>query len=312
MAERQLTFRENEVVQILNKVYLNFREGQFKEAAERLERALAVDFESVDIANALKCANFWLEREQRRAALKGDYERGEYCLAQWRVFTGFISRLEGLSERCLFTIKYYVFGCALEHYQAVAAASDPTDAEILFRLGRCHKCRGNYESAINYLEQASQQKRDAAGILAELADAYSLVNESRLAKVFFREAFFLDPEAIELPFLESPIIQRLVARLRARVPEAELSDWLPVYGSIYGLFNVKRELRPLELGRLKQAIYQLEKDVEGKPRLVPRLINHYFWLIDHCQSSGEDRQRIDEILAKLKALDPEVFREYTN
>lgn len=312
MAEQQLTFRENEVAQILNKVYLNFREGEFGEAAERLERALTVDFESVDIANALKCANFWMEREERLAAAGGDYERGEYYLAQWRVFAGFIGRLESLSERCLFTIKYFVFGRALEHYQAVGAPGEPKDAEILFRLGRCHKCRGNYESAISCLEQASQQKREAAVILAELADCYSLVNESRLAKVFFREAFFLDPEAIELSFLESPIIQRLVARLRSRHAEAELAEWVPVYGTIYGLFNVKRELRPLELGRLKQAIYQLERDVEGKPRLIPRLINHYFWLIDHCQSSGEDRQRIDEILAKLKGLDPEVFREYTN
>jgi tetratricopeptide (TPR) repeat protein len=312
MAERQLTFRENEAIQVLNKVYLNFREGEFKEAAARLEQALTVDFESVDISNALKCANFWLEREERQAGISGDYERGEYYLAQWRVFSGFISRMESLSERCLFTIKYYVFGRALEHYQAVGAGGDPADAEILFRIGRCHKCRGNYESAISCLEQASQQKRDAAAILAELADCYSLVNESRFAKVFFREAFFLDPEGIELSFLESPMIQRLMTKLRSRFADAEIPEWLPVYGSIYGLFNVKRELRPLELGKLKQAIYQLEKDVESKPRLVPRLINHYFWLIDHYQTSGEDRQRIDEILAKLKGLNPEVYREYTN
>lgn len=312
MAERQLTFKENEIIQILNKAYLNFREGQFREAAAHLERALTVDFDSVDVTNALKCANFWLEREDRQASIPGEYERGEYYMAQWRVFSGFVSRMTNLSERCLFTIKYFVFGRALGHYETAGAGSETADAEILFRIGRCHKCRGNYESAISCLEQASQQQREAAAILAELADCYSLVNESRYAKVFFREAFYLDPAAVELGFLESPMIQRLVNKLRGRFADTELQEWIPVYATIYGLFNVKRELRPLELGKLKQAIYQLERDSEASPGLVPRLINHYFWLIDHLQTSGEERQKIDEVLDKLKALDPEVYREYTN
>jgi hypothetical protein len=161
-------------------------------------------------------------------------------------------------------------------------------------------------------------------ILAELADCYSLVNETRAAKVFFREAFFLDCRGVELAYLESPLIQRLVAKLRERFSEPEIRDWIPVYGTIYGLFNVKRELRPLELGKLKQAIYQLEKDVEqAAPRAgqqgglratapVPRLINHYFWLIDHYLASGEERPKIEEVLERIKALDPVVFKEYTN
>ena len=149
---------------------------------------------------------------------------------------------------------------------------------------------------------------------------------------------------MELAYLESPLIQRLVAKLRERFSEPEIRDWIPVYGTIYGLFNVKRELRPLELGKLKQAIFQLEKDVEqaaGKPGAgrqagvqpgaaghraapsgssgsapgaapVPRLINHYFWLIDHYLASGEERQKIDEVLERIKAIDPVVFKEYTN
>ena len=91
MAEKQLTFKENEIIQILNRVYLNFKEGQFKEASERLEKALEIDFESTDVTNALKCANFWLEREERLAAISGAYEKGEYYLNQWRVFSVFVS-----------------------------------------------------------------------------------------------------------------------------------------------------------------------------------------------------------------------------
>lgn len=314
MAEKQLTFKENEIIQILNKVYLEFKEGQFARAIELLDRALTIDFEYADISNALKCANFWLEIGKRAKTIGGEYEKGEYYLNQWKVFTAFISRMEDISEKCLFSLKYHVFGRALENYLALYNESELNDPEILLRIGRCHKGRGNYESAISFLEEASRQKREDAGTLAELADCYSLVNESKAAKVFFREAFFINSQAIELSYLESPMIQRLITKLRERFSEAELKDWIPVYGTIYGLFSVKRELKPLELGKLKQSIYQLEKEVEQQKHssLTPRLINHYFWLIDHYMSTGEDRQKIEEVLEKIKVLDSVVHRELTN
>ena len=79
MTEKQLTFKENEIIQILNKVYLNFKEGLFKEAGILLEKALEIDFDSTDVTNALKCANFWLEREERLAAgLCAGLERGRF------------------------------------------------------------------------------------------------------------------------------------------------------------------------------------------------------------------------------------------
>lgn len=315
MAEKQLTFKENEIIQILNKVYLSFKEGKFSEAVSLLEKALSIDFEYTDIANALKCANFWLERVDKLEDISGGYERGGYLLHQWQVFNAFCARLENISERCLFTLKHYVFGLALENYGSLYNENDLNDPEILLAMGRCHKARGNFEDAIKFMELAGQQKREDAVILCELADCYSLVNENRAARLFFREAFFRDPRAIELSYLESPMIQRLIGKLKTQgLSEAELPEWIPVYGTVYGLFNVKRELRPLELGKLKQSIYQLEKDwmQEHRQQLAPRIINHYFWLIDHYVSSGEDREKIEEILRKIEEIDPKIYREYIN
>ena len=62
------------------------------------------------------------------------------------------------------------------------------------------------------------------------------------------------------------------------------------------------ELKPLELGRLKQAVFQLEREVRREPvsRVsVPRLINRYFWLIDHYRTVGEQRERVEEVLARV-------------
>ncbi len=111
-------------------------------------------------------------------------------------------------------------------------------------------------------------------------------------------------------------MQRLASKLRARgITEPLLNEWMPVYGAIWGVFSVKREMKPLEFGKLKQAIYQLEKECRKpgpeRERAVPRLINRYFWLIDHYMTTGEPRERIEEVLARLRETDPGVHEEYT-
>jgi hypothetical protein len=95
----------------------------------------------------------------------------------------------------------------------------------------------------------------------------------------------------------------------------ELAEWIPVYGVLFGVLNVKRELRPLEYGKLKQSIYSLEKRIDEDDEtesayVVPRLLNRYFWLIDHFVISKENRERIEEITQKIKALDETIYDQY--
>ncbi|MGA2642008.1 MAG: tetratricopeptide repeat protein [Spirochaetia bacterium] len=292
------------------------REGMFSEAIDALESLLEGDVDFTGASSAMKCAGFWRERGEKEGARLEGFERGEQLLGNWRLFQAFVERLGDTPERCLFSIKQFVFSSALASFSAAAPEPDAGgDPYLLLQIGRCFKGVGNYESAIECLERANQETRDDARILAELADCYSLVNESRAAKVFFREAYYVDPQAVDLPGLESPLVQRLAAKLRGRgFMEPLLNEWMPVYGAIWGVFSVKREMKPLELGKLKQAIYQLEKECRkpgpGRERAVPRLINRYLWLIDHYMTTGEPRERIEEVLAKLRETDPGVHEEY--
>jgi tetratricopeptide (TPR) repeat protein len=315
MTEGQLRARDDSIERLLDAACQDLRAGLHAEAFGKLERALALDVGRTATASALRCVAFWRERQARLDALKDPWEQGEAILAQWKLFVPFAERLGDVPERCLFSLKQRAFSTALALYRRVLEAGAGEDAELLSRIGRCAKGTGTYDLAIEFLERANRERGGDAAILAELADAYSLAGEEREAKVFFREAFFLDPQAVDLGLLESPLVGRLVARLRAQgLAEPDLAEWVPVYGAIYGVFSVRRELKPLELGRLKQAIFQLEKEVrrEGSPRvLVPRLINRYFWLIDHYRTVGESRERVEEVLARVRELDPRVHRDYT-
>ncbi|MGA2977493.1 MAG: tetratricopeptide repeat protein [Spirochaetia bacterium] len=317
MTEERPILKDDTTSQIFDTVCQALREGLFPEAIDALERILENDVDSPGASSALKCAGFWKERLEKEHAPLDGFERGEQFLGQWKLFQAFADRLPDMPERCMFAIKQFVFSSALACYLSVAPESEQGgDPDVLLQIGRCCKGMGNYERAIENLERANKEKKDDARILAELADCYSLVNESRSAKVFFREAFFVDPQAVDLPGMESPLVQRLADKVRGRgYAGPALNEWMPVYGAIWGVFNVKREMKPLEFGKLKQAIYRLEKErgAQGAARelLKPRLINRYFWLIDHYMTTGEPRERVEEVLAKIREIDPRVHDEYT-
>ncbi len=315
MAERQLSFTANEVAHLVNRANMSFREGAFSEAIEVLEQALRLDVEHDSIASALKCAAFWKERESRLSEITDPYERAEYLEKEWETFQPFVSRLENTSDRTVFDIKQYVMNECLSGYLSLLSLHpEEEDSDLLMRIGRGYKGLGDYEQAIDHLERASRAQRQSAIILAELADCYALINEDRYARVLFREAFFINADLIQIDRLESPVIRRLIDTIeQADRPTEEFSAWIPVYATLHGFFSVKRELKPLELGRLKQAIFAMEHEISvGDPAstLKPRLLNHYFWLIDQYVSAGEEKTRITDVLTKLKNLDRQVYDEY--
>jgi tetratricopeptide (TPR) repeat protein len=296
------------------------REGLFTGAEEHLERALEIDFEHPEVLSSMKCASFWKERVKRYNEIHEEFDRGEYLLKQWQVFHRFLERIEAPIERELYALRQWVFGSALTAYKKVLRSEEEPDEDVLMRIGRCYKGMGDYDKALEFFESAGRKRMEEPIYLAELADCYAFLGETKAAKAFFREAFFIDPQKVQLEFLESGLIERLIERLQQMgYPEPELNEWIPVYGVLLGVFNVKRELRPLEYGKLKQSIYTLEKRLheeepsdEEAEHLVPRLLNRYFWLIDHYVNSRENRDRVEEVLKKIKKLDETVYEHYIN
>lgn len=308
---------QDEAQEHILKAYESLKGEDLPGAVTELDSALEADFEHLEVAFALKCANFWNERVNKASAFNHRFEKGEYLLSQWKAFLAFLQRIGQENQRCLYAFRQFVFGSALRNF--LFLLSDPEDtkeAAICLRIGRCYKLLGEYDRAKGYLELAVAQQREDAESLAELADAYALLGESRPAKALFREAFFADPAGVDMDFMESELVLRLRDRVRALgLGEAATKEWMPVYGVLWGVLNVKRELRPIELGKLKQAIFALENEsrdsADRRVAVVPRLINRYFWLVDHYMGTKEDRARIDEVLLKIKLLDSGVHKLYT-
>ncbi|HKL84735.1 MAG TPA: tetratricopeptide repeat protein [Treponemataceae bacterium] len=294
------------------------KKGELEQANKELVELLQQDLENSDVIYTLTGVNFWIDKLKKALTASTAFEQGEYLVSQWKPFTVFIKKQGREREPILYALKHSVFGLALRFYQSLYREDGTAQEPELYRkTGLCYKALGDYERALRLLEQAKDGDKDSPTILAELADCYALCGEVRLSKVLFREAFFQGASFVELHFLESEVILRLESQVHALgYSGSEMAEWIPVYGVLYGIFNIKRELRALEFGKLKQAIFALENELrdasaETRKILVPRLINHYFWLIDHYVNVNDDKARINEVLLKIKLLDTDVYNRYT-
>jgi len=308
---------EQPVEGLIQKAYDKLKASDAEGAAALLDKALQIDSDHKETKHALKSVNWWLEHTARIDEIKNPYEKGGYILSQLKQYYSFLDIVGDNYDSCQYAVRRYVFSNALRCFQDLLGDGvNQHDPGLLLLVGRCYKGVGDYDEALKYLEQAVRFKREDGETLAELADVNALLGEASTAKALFREAFFLNPEKIDLRAMESEMIIRLRDRLAQEkgYREEELREWIPVYGRLWGVFSIKRELKPIEFGRLKQSIFTLETECRGNPRqsalLKPRLINRYFWLIDYYENKREDPDLIEEVLLKIKVTDPEIYERY--
>src|SRR5574344_74964 len=292
----------------LSQSYILIENKKLDQAKTLLEDALTADLDNRNLVFAVHCCSFWLEVQGNLAQLEF-FEQGECLVNQWKRFKLLVDREKEPLENTVYAFKKSVFSQALESYRSqFDDINTDNKAEIYRKTGLCYKKLGSYEMALNSLMEANGLIPGNAPILAEMADCYALCGEEKRAKVLFREAFFVDAKKIDLCLLESPLIKLLVEQVQAKgYTGAVLQEGIPVYGALLGVFTVKRELRSQEAGKLKQEIYARENEMKDPANdsavIIPRLLNLYFWLIDHYVMTKESVTKINEVLLKIKILD---------
>jgi tetratricopeptide (TPR) repeat protein len=308
---------EQQVAGLIKKAYDKLKASEPESAAALLDEALHIDFDNEETKYALKSVNWWLEQLDKVKDIKNLYEKGGMILSLYKRYWVFLDSIAGDYDRCQYAIRRYVCSYALECFKdLLGGGENQHDPDLLLLVGRCYKGTGNFDEALKYFQQAARFKREDGETLAELADVNAQLGEVDDAKALFREAFFLNPEKIELRAMESEMIVRLRAMLLSekKFREEELREWIPVYGRLLGVFSVIREMKPIEFGRLKQSIFTLETECRGNPAqcaiLKPRLLNRYFWLLDYYTSNNEDPALIEGILLKIKTTDSEIYERY--
>lgn len=295
-----------------------------KEAGTFLNDALTSDLNNKDIVYSIQYCAFWQKTLEKLPNLN-NFEQGESLVNHWKDFMTVVQPADFLKEskflgKTLYSLKKGIFSLALDCYtKALSSVSgdESLSAEINRKRGLCYKKLGSYENALECLSQSVQLLPNNAAAVAEKADCYALCGESRYAKLLFKEAFFMNARKIDFDFLDSPLIKLLIDEVKAKGYEGDaLHEWIPVYGVLLGVFNKKRELKFLEVLRLKQEIYSKENELKdpscNSEVLTPRLINLYFWLIDHYVLSKDNIANINEVLLKIRDHDRNIWKIYVN
>lgn len=272
--------------------------------------------DSQELIYTNRCCTFWIDSLNRLKAVDDSYERCEKLLVEWKTFQNFISREDQTYEPAYYAVQKGFFSSALKNYAKLLEDKDPVlRAEMHRKSGICYKKLGDYENARVFLKEANNIRPDQSAVLAELADCYSLCGDDRIGKVLFREAFFLDPESIDLDFLDSEMIKWLIGKAKEKGYSGKpLLYWVPVFGVLYGIFNITRDLTSQEFGRLRNDIYAMENEIKdpscNEEILIPKMLNSYFWLIDHYTLTHTSTAKINEILLKIKILDSSIYEMY--
>jgi tetratricopeptide (TPR) repeat protein len=288
------------------------KHGRFAEAMDRAEGTEENGRNDEHGEGPLhQSALFWKGTMEQAAALE-QYAASEFLCARWDEFSR-SGAARSIPESYAYAIKEYVFNRALSGYLALQQQSGIADTLVLTRIGKLRQGLGDYELAIRAFEQARGRAPEDARITAALADCYELIGETRAAKLLFREAFFLDPAAIDLADIESSLILQISDELRrSGTPEAEIACWIPVWATVAGVFNVRRELKPVEIARLTHSISELERSQAASPSGRGRalLLNCYFWLADHYASIKAPKEDLDEVLRNIQQTDPRIYERY--
>jgi len=311
----QLTFEDDPLFIKQNRAHKMLEEGRFEETISLFENILKENQNFPGVADGVKSAKFWLNKNNRLKKYSTSYDKGRLLLKEWKDFEKYMSKNNFKYGRSIVAIQKYVFSGIIESFTKAYSEGIAPDTVLLIQIGDCFKKLGNYEKAIDIYEYARSFSKDDPSLLAKLGDCYFSIDETPKAKVLFREAFFLDAGQIELDLIESPFIHILYEKTLKYIKDADVSIyWLPIIAEISNAFNVKREPKKGELDALRNKIKRLEDEYNNNKKkriyIEPKLLNHYFWLIDTLKIVGGSKKEIEQSLQRINEINPEIFAIY--
>lgn len=316
----QLTFSDDPILNAINEVYQLIEGGDFSAAVAKIDELMDVNADYPGLIEAYRVAKFWLNRNRELQALEEGKETAEFLMKEWGYFSEYAEEKQMLNSAAYRSCMRHIFRKAAEHYQHAFREQQDTSSnfQFLLNLGDCFLRLEEYRLAIDTLEFARSSYRSNARLMATLGEAYFHTGDVPKSLLCFREAFFIDPSEIDLSILKAkPILDCIEIVKQHRPDPANIAEWVPIYGFLFDIFYVKRNLSAHQVESIEKDIYNLEvtfqkmnKTQVEESNIVPRLVNKYLWLLDYYTLQNYNFENIAQIRERLLKIDRNLFQEY--
>lgn len=297
-------------------VYGLIRSGKITEALRSFEEILRRSFDE-ESECGIKVIKYILSRINKIKNL-GDYHTiADTLVSEWKNTISWINTNNcGRFSELVDAVRYYIFHLALKYYQTIIenmdTSSNVVDVDLMIKVSKCYREIGEIDKSIELLEEVRQYDLYDSSVLANLADAYFEIRDTEASKLFFREAFFWDPQRIDIFDMKSMIIKKLIKIVMDNGYRGEeVNEWIPIYGVIENIFDVRRELSQEEVNLILERVRHMESQYNSNRNwrniLEPRLLNSYVWLIDYYFLQVEDYEVARSIGKILQKFSPSVY-----
>lgn len=295
------------------------REGKLNEAEQVASAELDLNAPATPTGDKdrYRIIKYWQNRTATLRSINNAYKKAQHLLSGWVECHQQHFYFKAMMQTEFISLRYFLFEQTAFFLNQVH--SHTYNRALCLGLARSYKEMDDYATALEWIKRCYDQpeSRNDAEILAELADILDVNNDSKMAKLFFREAFFIDPMRVELSFIESPIVIKMIETISKKryndTIDDELRYQIPIYANIYQVFNITRDLTPTEVHALQASIDRLEHEGKKSPITVLKLINRYLWLIDFIKASENespnDRTAVSAVLNKINVLNPTIYRD---
>jgi tetratricopeptide (TPR) repeat protein len=286
-------------------------EMDFGRCLETLERYGKLFPWGQNVRQERAMAEFWLTKLRGATWTEIDPVEVERRYSLWLEFEeafGFPWPEESIEGQ--FQVRY--FGKLADRLAAIPMETPRLPAGT--PLGLIPLLAGRADRAIALLQAFIAAEPEDAKAYGYLGDAYAGRGDLRPARICYREAFVLDPGAVDLKRLRDPGLREMLSEAAADDDgEPSAIEWLPVRAQLSGIFE-RRVLRNME--EVKQGL-QRYLELEKKYRrgadgtLVPRLFYHAMVLSDNASMLRFVKQvDLAEIRRMMKGWNPALFARH--
>jgi tetratricopeptide (TPR) repeat protein len=286
-------------------------EMDFGGSLETLERYRKLFPWGQNVGQETATAGFWLERLNEAKWTEMDPAEAERRFRLWQEFEeafGFPWPEESIERQ--FQARY--FGRLAD-----GLGAGPKQGPRLpggTPLGLIHLLAGRPDSAIALLQAFIAAVPEDARAYGYLGDAYAARGDLRTARICYREAFVLEPGAVDVKRLRDPALREMLSEAAGDDDgEPPAIEWLPVRAQLSGIFE-RRVLRNMEevkqwLQRYLDLLKAQGKD--ARETLVPRLFYHAMVLSDNASMLRFIKQvDLAEVRRMMKRWNPALFARH--